>query len=432
MHARFARQSLVFSILLAFAASLSSQTVVFTELNYHSDSIRNSADWVEIQNISPNPVTLTGWYLKDGVPENRFNFPNGTVLAAGQFLVISVDIAAFSTVYPTVTNVIGEPNFRFSNSGERLSLFNASNDVVVSFAYTDSLPWQTGSDGHGRTLEIVNSSADPNDPANWFDGCMFGTPGRAYAPCEPPLVLSEINYNSAPGSNPGDWVEWHNRSTTAINLSNFVLKDQRDTNLFVLPPGTSLPAGGYLVLARDLDSFQAVFPDVENAIGSFGFNYSGDGEVIRLFRPDGSIAYSVVYNDGIPWPQPADGFGYTLELVNPNGPMNRYFNWFDGCPLGSPGGPFEPWCWTAGAEEPMLPELQLSVVPGAIRTTLPGTDSGTLLLVDAYGRLLTTLPAGLDQVVLFPATQLPPGIYWVVYQADTGARTSAGVFWPGF
>ena len=432
MHAFYARQSLIFSFLLIVSASLNAQTIVFTELNYHSDSIRSPADWVEIQNIGPNPALLTGWYLKDDLPENRFNFPSGTVLGAGQFLVISVDLAAFSTVYPGVTNVIGEPEFRFSNAGERLSLFNASNSVVASFAYTDSLPWQTGSDGHGRTLEVVNPAADPNDPSNWFDGCMYGTPGRAYAPCEPPLVISEINYNSAPGSNPGDWVEWHNRSSSAINLSNFVLKDQRDTNLFVIPPGTSLPPGGYLVMARDLDSFQAVFPDVANAIGSFGFNYSGDGEVIRLFHPDGSIVYSVVYNDGIPWPQPPDGFGPTLELINPNGPMNRYFNWFDGCPLGSPGGPFEPWCWTAGNDEPLLPELLLSVVPGAIRTTWPASGGGALMLVDALGKVLTTLQTSHEQEVLIPASQLPAGIYWVVFQANTGARTSAGVFWPGY
>jgi hypothetical protein len=432
MDARYLKARLLTVYLLIFISNIYSQAVVFTELNYHSDSVRNPADWVEIQNISPNPILLTGWYLKDDLPENRFNFPGGRTLGAGEFLVIATDLAAFSTVYPTVTNVIGQPEFRFSNAGERLSLYNASNTLVVSFAYTDSLPWQTGSDGHGRTLEIVNTSADPNDPANWFDGCMYGTPGRAYAPCEPPLVLSEINYNSAPGANPGDWVEWHNRSNSAINLSNFVLKDQRDTNAFVIPPGTSIPAGGYLVMARDLDSFQAVFPDVENAIGSFGFNYSGDGEIIRLFRPDGAIAYSVVYNDAVPWAQPPDGLGYTLELVNPNGPMNRYFNWFDGCLLGSPGGPFEPWCWTAGHETPLLPELQLSVVPGAIRTHFPAVAFGQLALVDGYGRMLQVQHVHGAAWVFLEASALPAGLYWVVFQADTGQRVSAGVFWSGF
>jgi hypothetical protein len=112
--------------------------------------------------------------------------------------------------------------------------------------------------------------------------------------------------------------------------------------------------------------------------------------------------------------------------------MNRYFNWFDGCPLGSPGGPFEPWCWTAGNDEPLLPELLLSVVPGAIRTTWPATDGATLMLLDAWGKVLTTLQASHEQEVLIPASQLPAGIYWVVFQANTGARTSAGVFWPGY
>ncbi len=419
-------------VLWAASESVQAQTITFTELNYHSDSIRNASDWLELYNYGANPVLLTGWYLKDEILTNRWNVPVGTVVAPGSYLVISTDVAAFSIVYPEVLNVIGQPDFRFSNAGERLSLFNAANTRIASMAYQDSLPWQEGSDGHGRTLQVVNPTGDLDDPMNWFDGCMFGSPGQPYSPCDPPLVFSEINYNSPLSPDAGDWVELHNRSSTAINLGNWTFKDQRDTNFFIMPPGTVLGAGQYLVLTRELALFQAVHPGVSNAIGSFGFNLSGDGEVARLFDQSGAIAYSVVYNDAPPWPQPPDGLGPTLELIDPAGNMNRYYNWFDGCPLGSPGGPFVPWCWTAPVTEQNMPEPELSLTPQGYAVSVPGTYRAMVSLLDLTGRARseTLLEPGMP--VFLDASTLPAGVYLVQVRNESGAFRAIKVFWPGY
>jgi hypothetical protein len=429
---RFALQGMALGLLMCCPFFLVAQnTIAFSELNYHSDSVRNSGDWLELHNYGASTVLLTGWYLRDGVPTNRWNFPAGTTISPNGYLVVSVDVAGFNSVYPFVSNVIGEPGFRFSNSGELLRLFNASNEVVASMAYQDSLPWQEGSDGHGRTLEVIDPQGDLNDPFNWFDGCMYGSPGEPYTPCDPRLVFSEINYNPPLVGNAGDWVELWNRSGSTIDLSGWDFKDQRDTNEFVLPAGTMLDPGEYLVLCRDLALFSSVHPDVENVLGSFGFNLSGDGEVIRLFNASGSIEFSVVYNDAIPWPQPPDGLGATLELINPSGPMNRYTNWFDGCPLGSPGGPFVPSCWTASIDEQALDALDLSVNFQGLLVQNAGYQQGTIIVYDIMGR-----PRGQADLLASASTSLtlhsfPTGVYYVEARMENGSRRVFPIYWPG-
>ncbi len=424
-------------VLLAFMLvgcghQLMAQSVSFSELNYHSDDVRDSGDWIELYNFGNNPELLTGWYLKDGNPSNRWNMPPGTTLQPGAYLVISTDIVKFSSEFPGVSNVIGQPDFRFSNSGERITLYNAADVVVASMEYADSLPWQEGSDGHGRTLEVVDPRGDLDDPQNWFDGCMFGSPGRAYTPCDPPLVFSEINYNSPAEPNSADWLELHNRSGSSINLGNWVLKDQRDTNLFVIPAGTVLAAGDYLVLARNLAQFQSVHPSVSNVIGSFGFNFSGNGELIRLFQPSGAIAFSVIYNDDPPWPKPPDGFGPTLELLDPSGHMNRHYNWFDGCPLGSPGQAFDPWCWATAVSEAQALSVNWGLSPQGISVEWPHSQSGSLQLFDLLGReqgRTALQPGGMGRIDM---SHLPAGVY--LFRVNTEGRTtvlSERLYWPG-
>jgi hypothetical protein len=61
-------------------------------------------------------------------------------------------------------------------------------------------------------------------------------------PCNDPIIFSELNYNSVLQINSGDWVELHNTTAAPIDISNWELKDKRDTNVYVYPAGTVIPA----------------------------------------------------------------------------------------------------------------------------------------------------------------------------------------------
>jgi hypothetical protein len=239
------------------------------------------------------------------------------------------------------------------------------------------------------------------------------------------LVFSEINYNPplAPAEDAGDWVELWNRSSNPIVLTGHTFRDQRDTNIYTLPAGTILNPDAYLVLARDLVKFSNVHPTVSNVVGGFGFNLSGDGEVIRLFDASERIVYSVVYNDAAPWPLPPDGFGSTLELLDPAGDMDRWYNWFDGCPLGSPGGPFVPSCWAVGGLglETAVPTLTVQATPGALQVSFDASQAAPYALVNVLGQpvLTGTLLPGQQALTLSHS-----GICFLVVHAPNGRLVS--------
>ncbi len=131
------------------------------------------------------------------------------------------------------------------------------------------------------------------------------------------LVINEINYNSADDLDTEDWIELHNASGSQLNVSGWTLLDDDDTHTpFELPANTVLEPGEALVLCRDKKAFRAVFPDVERCFGDFDFGFSSNGELIRLFNPQGVLADSVRFGVVNPWPTEPDGQGYTLELTD--------------------------------------------------------------------------------------------------------------------
>jgi hypothetical protein len=165
-----------------FNGAAETPKVVVSEINYHSDSLSDPGDWLEVHNYSSTAVDLTGWKIKDGDDYNVFEFPLNAVIPANGYLVIAEDLTKFTNTFPTVTNVIGPLSFSLNNAGEELRLFNNTGALFLSFFYQDNSPWPLPADGLGYTCEFNGPLTDPNDGNNWFTGCIGGSPGRAYSP----------------------------------------------------------------------------------------------------------------------------------------------------------------------------------------------------------------------------------------------------------
>jgi hypothetical protein len=153
----------------------------------------------------------------------------------------------------------------------------------------------------------------------------------------PKIAISEINYNSNSDFNSGDWIELHNYTTVALDISGWKISDGLDNHMYVFPTGTKIAASGYLVVVEDSTKFKAQFPGITNFIGELGFNYSNGGDQIRLFKNDNSLYLSFTYQDLAPWPTLADGDGYTCEHISDAADHNNGANWRAGCFGGSPG-----------------------------------------------------------------------------------------------
>ena len=152
----------------------------------------------------------------------------------------------------------------------------------------------------------------------------------------PQVVINEINYNSSNSFDTEDWIELFNNSDEIIDLSNWILKDEIDSNQFVIKPGTNLSPNNYLILSRDTLSFRSYYKNNINLIGNFDFGLNNSGDLVRLFDSSGLLVDSLRYDDSDPWPAEADGSGSTLELINPELDNSSYSSWKNSDGFGTP------------------------------------------------------------------------------------------------
>ncbi|WP_423225035.1 PA14 domain-containing protein [Candidatus Amarolinea aalborgensis] len=103
----------------------------------------------------------------------------------------------------------------------------------------------------------------------------------------PPARLNEllaiprrVDWNQDGRLNDQDeWIELFNPGATAVNLSGWYLDTGRNTARYRLPRTANVPAGGYLVLFRK----------------TTGLALNDRGGMVRLLRPDRSVADSVAF-----------------------------------------------------------------------------------------------------------------------------------------
>ncbi len=83
----------------------------------------------------------------------------------------------------------------------------------------------------------------------------------------PGIVINEIESN---GGTPGDWVELYNPTGGPVDVSGWVFKDNDDSHAYVLPAGSIILSGGYLVLDEAAFGFGLGTPDAARLFNAFG------------------------------------------------------------------------------------------------------------------------------------------------------------------
>ncbi len=262
-----------------FSVGLLGAPIRITEVMYHPLG-GEVYEFIELRNLSAAPVDVSGFRFS-GV---TFQFPTPSVIPGGATIVLSsaTDPAAFAARYPEVI-VQGRFTGSLDNGGERLALLDRDGNIVTSLDYNDAGGWPTAADGSGASLQMINVFGEPDDPANWQASPQpAGSPGVADNLTAPPPVvrlneIAALNAGSvANGTNFPDWVELHNASPDAADLTDWSLTDDGNPRKFVFPPGTTLAAGAFLVVWCDADT---------NAPGLHsGFALDADGESVFLFN----------------------------------------------------------------------------------------------------------------------------------------------------
>lgn len=110
------------------------------------------------------------------------------------------------------------------------------------------------------------------------------------------------------------WIELYNKGTEDLSLGGWQFSDGIS---FDFPPDTVLPAGQFLVVARDAASLAAKYPDLTIA-GEWNGALSRKGERVRLIDAHKNVADEVRFSDGGRWSGRADAGGSSLELRDPH------------------------------------------------------------------------------------------------------------------
>lgn len=209
-------------------------TVVINEIESNGDT----TDWVEVLNTGAAAVDLSGWSVMDSDPNGHAGettpLPVGTVLEPGAYFVFDQPA-----------------NFIFGlGNGDTVTIRDANGSTVAEHVYT--------AHAAGVLARCADGTGD-------FVDLEVSTKGLRNA-CGNPVRINEVESD---GGSPDDWVELVNPTSSELDVAGIVMKDDDDSHAYTIPAGTTIAAGGRLVIERD----------------ALGFGLGG-GDAVRLFDGD--------------------------------------------------------------------------------------------------------------------------------------------------
>ncbi|MGY8687042.1 MAG: lamin tail domain-containing protein, partial [Verrucomicrobiales bacterium] len=148
-----------------------------------------------------------------------------------------------------------------------------------------------------------------------------------------------------------EWIELHNTSADMVDLSGWQLSKGVQ---FTIPADTTIPGKGFLILAAEVETFQAIHPEFTGIVlGDWKGRLGNGGDTIRLEDGQGTTVDQLDYatqgewglrvkaeeingSSGWQWWNLADGNGKTYERVQPELAINHAQLWevseFSGTP----------------------------------------------------------------------------------------------------
>jgi hypothetical protein len=240
-----------------FAVGAVAENLRITEIMYHpadtDDPNDPNEEFIELKNIGSETINLNLARFTNGVD---FTFPS-LELAAGKYVLVVRDQAAFYARYPDFSGVIaGQFSGSLANEGERIWLEDAIGQTILDFKYSDA--WREITDGQGFSLTIVNpANPDANswgEKDSWRASAFYGgSPGwddTGIIPEPGSVVINEVLAHAH--ADASDWIELYNTTGEAINIGGWFLSDDgNDLTKYQIADGTVIAGNGYIVFYQD-------------------------------------------------------------------------------------------------------------------------------------------------------------------------------------
>ncbi|NNC82149.1 MAG: hypothetical protein HKN79_01105 [Flavobacteriales bacterium] len=139
-------------------------------------------------------------------------------------------------------------------------------------------------------------------------------------PTTPELVITELMYNDPSVEDTLEFIEIYNHGSTEAIVGGFRLEGAVNHTL----ASVTVPSGGFYLVARNALAAEAFYA---LSFEDYGGQLSDNSEFIQLVNVDGVILDSLTYDDNVPWPSAGDGFGPSIELIDPDLENSIGSNW---------------------------------------------------------------------------------------------------------
>lgn len=243
--------------------------------------------WIELYNAGSEAVDLSLYSLgNDPLNISQWQFPSGTTIGPGQFLVIWGDGQAEQT---TETEL--HTNFRLSATGGLvvLSRIQLGATATVDYLYYPATQvdqsYGAVTDGNPQSFRLLYlpTPGSPNNPGNLLVPVSINE-----------WMSSNVNFITDPADTDfDDWFELYNAGTDFVDLTGYVLSDET-TNVakFRIPAGYGIAPHGFLLVWADDETSQN---SPNRADLHVNFKMSKDGDTIALFTPNGAMVDSIIF-----------------------------------------------------------------------------------------------------------------------------------------
>ncbi|MED5586667.1 MAG: lamin tail domain-containing protein [Verrucomicrobiota bacterium] len=312
------------------------------------------------------------------------------------------DISEFSNLLREGSNMLAIQALNSSSTSSdllclpRLSATKAIEGGGASpgaFRYTDAFPLDQSGKVRARAFSPQRNEWSALTEATFLVGQLATAEN---------LVVSEFSYRPRPPSGQAElaaaasrtdfeFIELQNISNSSIDLAGTRFSQGIDFEFALDSPVRTLAPGESVLIVENTEAMVARYGNRirERIAGEFDSDskLSNNGESITLIAANGEVIKSFVYTDESPWPESADGDGFSLVLIAPESNPDHSLpeSWQSSEQVdGSPGGIIRTRgyaSWITENFDPTLPNFESISAPGAD----PDSDSIINSMEYAFG-----------------------------------------------
>ena len=279
-------------------ATATTSAIQITEIVYNSPG--SDWEWLELYNPTGSSIDISGYTIADA-SNNTLTFSSGISINSQSHITVSLGGSGTAQFSPDF-NGSGNVSYTYSygllnNSGDTITLKDASSNIVDQLIYDDASPWPTSPDGTYYSLELISGSNNYYGASWQASYAEYGSPGKS----------TSTAWNNSLGS--GD-------NLTISSPDNIVISADRSINNITINSGASLTIekSGSLTVAGDFTNNGTVKLQSDSnefaAIKVTG-NPSGDITYKRYVNTVGSNEWDLIGS-------PVGGNNYISSFITAN------------------------------------------------------------------------------------------------------------------